>query len=78
MAGAVVPDLSSRLRVASVWQAEVRRSPGEIDAALEYVEFLEEAGDMTRSDAATWRWKILACWAELHRRPRRGSALAET
>jgi len=81
MAGAVVPDLSSLLRVARAWQAEVRRSPREIDAALEYVEFLEQAGDMSRRDAATWRWKILACWAELHRKPRRvemGSGLVET
>jgi hypothetical protein len=62
--------LADLLRMGSAWQSLARVAPEEIDSALSYVEFLEDCGGMSRREAAGWRWKILACWAELQRRSR--------
>ena len=61
--------LANLLRMGRAWQALVSMSPEEIDDAMRYVEFLEESGGMSQREAAGWRWKIMACWAELQRRP---------
>ena len=66
--------LSNLLRMGRAWQALVDLSPEEIDDAMRYVEFLEDCGGMSRREAAGWRWKIMACWAELERRSRAAAA----
>lgn len=43
----------------------------EIDDAVRYVEFLEKSRCMDAREAADWRWRIMACWAELQRKPTR-------
>ena len=62
--------LANLLRMGRAWQSLVGLSPEEIDHAMRYVEFLEASGGMSTREAAGWRWKIMACWAELHRNPR--------
>jgi hypothetical protein len=50
-----------------------RMSPAEIDHALSFVEMLERGRIMNRTEAAGWRWKLLACWAD-HELEQRRSA----
>ena len=64
------PSLSKLLRVSSAWQRFVEVSPDGIDEALNFVDYLERSGLMAREEAGRWRWKVMACWAEQHRRSR--------
>ena len=50
-----------------------RMNPVEIDQALSFVEMLERGRIMSRGEAAGWRWKLLACWAD-HELEQRRSA----
>ena len=50
-----------------------RMNPAEIDRALAFVELLERGQIMSGAEAAGWRWKLLACWADRELEQRRSA-----
>ena len=66
----MIPKISSRERLGGLARTRpwlMKLTPDEIDTAIRLVEALESIGSMDPKEAAEWRWRIMACWAEHQR-----------